>query len=247
MTFLAIGLLHFLSISSAKPGAKHAASVAFVARALDAEPEILSKYLDAAERQQAALRGVQMEASLDGSFPKLQKRGHLTVLRSISKLGQITYQVLTSSGDRSVRREVIIRYLTADSQPRDTGALAITPANYRFRLKGATGSEKRLVYMFQLTPRKKKVGLFKGELWVDGETSMPLRESGQFVRNPSMFIKRIRFVREYEIQSGVAVPKRIESTVDARLVGRAELRIEFSNVAQQAAGAINPIREELKR
>ena len=181
MTFLAISLLHFLPITGAKPGAKHAASVALVARAHDAEPEILSKYLDAAERQQAALRGVQMEASLEGSFPKLKKRGHLTVLRSISKLGQITYQVLTSSGDRSVRQEVIMRYLTADSEPRDTGALAITPANYRFRLKGATGSEKRLVYIFQLTPRKKKVGLFKGELWVDGETSMPLRESGQFV------------------------------------------------------------------
>jgi len=235
---LAIGLLFFLPGLSAE---------ALVAGAGDAGPQILSRYLDAAERQQAALRGVQMEASIDARVQKLEKMGHLTVLRSISKLGQITYKVLASTGDTTVRREVIARYLTADSEPRDPGALAITPANYRFRLKYVTGSEKGIVYIFQLTPRKKKVGLFKGELWVDGETGMPLRESGQLVKNPSIFIKSIRFVREYEIQGGVAIPKRFESAVDVRLVGRAELRIEFSAIVSQVAGAINPIREECNR
>ena len=73
------------------------------------------------------------------------------------------------------------------------------------------------------------MGLFKGELWLDAETGMPVRESGEFVKNPSVFLKKIAFVRDYEIQGGVAIPKHIESTVDTRLVGRAELSIEFTN------------------
>ena len=91
------------------------------------------------------------------------------------------------------------------------------------------------------------MGLFKGELWIDRETGMPLRESGQLVKNPSVFIKRIRFVREYHILDDIAVPTRIESDVDSRLVGRAELRIEFSNVGPQAAFVINPLKEECKQ
>ena len=226
MNLLVIGVLHCLPVLSA-------------ATADGAEIEVLRSYFDASLRQRSAQLGTQMKASIDASLPKLEKRSHLSVLRSTSNLGQVSYEVLTSSGDKTVRQEVISRYLTADSEPRDARSLAIAPTNYRFRLKSATGSGKRLIYIFQLTPKKKKPGLFEGELWVDGETGMPLRESGQLVKNPSKFIKRIRFVREYEIRGGVAIPIRIETTVDARLVGRAELRIEFSK--------FNPIREECIR
>ncbi len=182
--FLVISLLHCLPLAFA-PGAEKV------------RPEMLSKYLDASERSRAALRGVQMEASIEGRIPKLAKKGNLTVIRSIVKLGRITYMVLTSSGDRVVRQDVIARYLTADSEQRGAGSLAITPANYRFRLIGGNATGKRLACVFELTPRKKKAGLFKGELWVDRETGMPLGESGQMVKSP------LRVYQEDSIRSGV--------------------------------------------
>jgi hypothetical protein len=46
---------------------------------------------------------------------------------------------------------------------------------------------------------------------------------------PSIFLRRIEFVREYEIREGLAVPSSIESVVDTRLVGTAELRVRFQN------------------
>jgi hypothetical protein len=122
---------------------------------------------------------------------------------------------------------VITRYLDSESQARDNGSIAITPANYKFKYKGITEREGRQVHTLQITPKKKAVGLFRGELWIDAETGMPLRESGQFVKNPSVFLKKIAFVREYQIRDGVAIPKHIESTVDTRLVGRAELSIDY--------------------
>jgi hypothetical protein len=89
--------------------------------------------------------------------------------------------------------------------------------------------------ILQVTPKKKAVGLFKGEIWIDAVTGMPLREAGQFVKTPSLFLKKIAFVRDYEIRDGVAYPLHIQSTVDTRIVGRAELEISFSNFSRDNA------------
>src|SRR5215471_14785936 len=73
--------------------------------------QILGKYLEAKQTQQAALRGVQMEVDIDANLPKQQKNGKLHALRSISRLGKITYKGLGFSGDSSVKSQVIARYL----------------------------------------------------------------------------------------------------------------------------------------
>ncbi len=151
-------------------------------------------------------------------------------MRRVSCSGQVTYKVLDSSGDVRVRREIINLYLAAESETRDTDSIAITPANYEFRLKSTIGPERQRVQIVRIKPKRKRAGFFKGELWLDAETGMPVREAGQFVKVPSMFLKRIRFVREYEIRDGVSIPIPIESTVETRLMGRVELSIHFHNV-----------------
>jgi hypothetical protein len=50
---------------------------------------------------------------------------------------------------------------------------------------------------------------------------------------PSVFLKKVEFTREYEIHDGVAIPKHLESKADVRLVGRAELNMDFSNFSKQ--------------
>jgi hypothetical protein len=208
----------------------------FAANEADTDNEstqMINRYIEATRTQQDVMRGVQMEVDIDAKLPKLEKSGTMRVLRSISKLGQITFKSLGFSGDNTIKKEVISRYLAAESDARNSGEIAITPANYKFHYKGVTDDAGRQVATFQITPKKKKVGLFKGELWLDTATGMPVRESGRFVKNPSVFLKKIQFVRDYEIRDGIAFPKHIESTVDTRLVGRAELNIEFSNFTKQ--------------
>jgi hypothetical protein len=190
----------------------------------------VERYLEASRTQKEALRGVQMEVSLDARIPSLEKRGRLRALRTISKLGMITYKALGFSGDNMIKNQVIARYLDGESQTRDIG---ITRANYKFKYKGQTEHDGRKAYILQVTPRKKVVGLFRGELWLDAETAMPVRETGRFVKSPSVFLKKIEFVREYQMQDGVAIPKHVESTADVRMLGRAELSIEYSNLSRQ--------------
>jgi hypothetical protein len=202
--------------------------------------EMVGKYLDASKVQQESLRGVQMDVEISAKLPKQEKQGKLRALRLISRVGKISYRFLGFSGDTDVQHEVISRYLTAETEARDSVSVAISKDNYKFQLKRKLMQGEQKIYVFQLTPKKKKVGLFKGELWLDAETGMPVRESGELVKSPSVFLKKVEFVREYEMQDGVAVPTHIESTVDTHLVGRAELSINFSNYTRQVLDNVNP-------
>jgi len=194
---------------------------------------LVDKYVGATRVQQESLRGLQMEVDIDAQLPKLEKHGKLRALRKISRLGRITYKALGFSGDNTVKQEVITRYLAAESAARENGTIAITPANYKFRYSGRIVQHGVSLQILEVTPKKKAVGLFKGELWIDADTGMPIREAGQFVKTPSVFLKKIAFVRDYELRGGVAFPVHIQSTVDTRIVGRAELEISFSNFSRQ--------------
>ena len=60
-------------------------------------------------------------------------------------------------------------------------------------------------------------------------TSLRVQESGRLVKNPSILLKKVAFVRKYEIRDGISVPRQEQSEVDTRLVGQAEMTIDFSN------------------
>jgi hypothetical protein len=216
--------------------------ITFAAALLGASPDpdprdrqgeaIVERYLAASQAQQEKMRGVQMEVDILARLPRLGKSGTMHALRSISRLGEITYNAFKFSGDSTVKKDVIARYLTAENEQRDPAQLAITPRNYKFKYKGLDEKNGREVHVLHLTPRRKEVGLFKGEIWLDPDTCMPVREQGRFVKSPSVFLKKVEFVREYEIRDGIAYPRHIQSVVDTRLVGKAELDINFSNFAR---------------
>ena len=94
--------------------------------------------------------------------------------------------------------------------------------------------------MFDVTPRKKAEGLFRGQIWLDAETAMPVREAGRPVKT-SLLVKKMEFVQDYEIRDGVAIPKHFQGTADIRIVGRAELSIDYSNFRQDIADEVNDL------
>lgn len=189
---------------------------------------MVNRYLRATQAQQSALRGGTEEVDIDAAVPKYKKQGKLHALRSISKLGKITYHALGFSGDNVVKTEVIANYLKAEVESaKGHSDASITPENYKFKYKGTQDLNGRQVYVLHLTPRHKKVGLFKGELWLDAETYMPVREEGSFVKSPSFMLKKMQFVRDYEMENGVSLPQRTESHVQTRFFGKVELNINY--------------------
>lgn len=203
------------------------------APALLPESEIVSHYLSAAREQQSLLRGASIDVEIDAEVPKLNKKGKLHALKQISKLGMITYRALGFDGDNSVKKEVIARFLASEVQQAESGVdLGITPANYKFKFKHTQDLAGQKVLIFQLSPRKREVGLFKGDLWLDAQTYMPVRESGRWVKTPSVFLKSMEFVRFYDLQNGVSRLQRLESRADTRLFGPVTVKINFGKVSR---------------
>ena len=179
-----------------------------------------------------------MDVDIQASLPGLKKRGMLHALRRISSLGRVTYEKLHFEGDNTVKSQVIGRYLAAEldaQKDAEAQTLAVTPDNYKFKYKGRGAIDGRDVEMFAVTPKHKRQGLFKGEMWIDAETSLRVRESGYLVKPPSIFLKKVAFVRTYQIRDGISVPRQVQSVVDTRLVGKAEMTIDFSNYSADDA------------
>jgi hypothetical protein len=199
---------------------------------------VLDNYFAAFQKSQTSLRNTTMEVEIEAQLPMLKKSAILHALRGITRLGHITYEAVWSSGDKTALKDVIARYMSAETEASSGKASAngkplsigITPENYKFKYKGTSTVGDRRTYIFQVTPKKKREGLFKGELLVDAETFLPVMESGEFVKNPSVFLRKVKFVRRYEIQDGVAVPTAVETVVDTRIVGQARLNIRFANL-----------------
>ena len=214
--------------------AAYAADVSRNYAAPDNLNEVISRYVAAQQAQQDALRGARMEVEIDAQLPSLEKKGKLRVLRMISRFGKISFdQIGQFIGDPVVKKEVIGKYLELEQKQRESGTIAITPANYKFQISAILSQEDKQTYIFKLTPKRKAVGLFKGELWLDGATGMPLKESGQMVKSGSAWLKSIRFVREYELRNGISMLTHLQSTVDVRVVGKAELIANYSNPTWQ--------------
>jgi hypothetical protein len=203
----------------------------------DTPDPVLDHYTTATRQQERSLEGASMDVDIDASLPKLKKHGKLHALRHILPLGLIKYEKAHFEGDNVVNKEVITRYLTAEveAQKDPSPAYAVTPVNYKFKAKGMAQLDGRDTYLYQVTPKQKRDRLFKGEIWIDARTFLKVQESGYLVKNPSIWLKRVAFIRKYEIRDGVSVPKQTQSVADTRLVGKAEMTIEFTNVSLRTA------------
>jgi hypothetical protein len=203
--------------------------------------ELFARYQQALRAQQDALKNVDMEVLMEGQIPKLKKAGKMSALKTVSSVGRVTWKLLGFWGDDTVKKEVMARYMHAEQEAssgeKKGGDVSINEENYKFKYKGLNERQQRTVHVFELKPRHKRVGLFKGELWLDPGTCLPVRESGRLVKNPSIFIKKMEFIRDYEIRDGVAYLTRMESHTETRIVGRADLNIQYANVRKQEAAA----------
>jgi hypothetical protein len=192
---------------------------------------VLQRFLGASSRN--VVRGVSMLAHFAGQLPKLNKSGEIHVRRVVAMDGHVEYLVegMQRSGDKTVQKDLIGRFMAAESDVKehDPAKIAITPQNYKFKYKGLQRKESREVHVYEVNPRKKRVGLFKGEIWVDPATSLTVRESGRFVKSPSVFLKKVDFTRDYEIVDGVAVPQAMQTTIHTRFWGVALLAIRYSD------------------
>ncbi|MEZ5356332.1 MAG: hypothetical protein R2762_27165 [Bryobacteraceae bacterium] len=191
----------------------------------------LNQYLEATRAQKEKQQAVAMDVDIQASIPSLKKKGRFQALRQVTRLGAITYRAITFQGDNTVKKDVIARYLQAEKEATEKSgqSLGITPENYKFDYYGEYGEDPWRLHLFEVIPRSKRPGLFRGWIWIEATTGLPVREQGEFVKSPSLFIRKIAFVRDYAIRDGIAYLTSIDSTVQTRIIGPANVLVRYSN------------------
>ncbi|MEP6961657.1 MAG: hypothetical protein ABI995_06250 [Acidobacteriota bacterium] len=197
---------------------------------------VLGRYLEAAQTQRDSMRGTKMDLEIDGRLPKLKEQGRMHLVRLIDQAAEATFESTEFTGDDRIKKELIARYLTEEQKSKNFGAMSISPQDYDYKIRAIVKHNGETTYVFDVDPKKRVAGRFRGELWLDGRTGMPLLEKGQLVKSPNVFLTNLRFTREYELKDGISVMKHFSSSADVRLgFGSAELDISFSNFTRLAA------------
>jgi hypothetical protein len=165
---------------------------------------------------------IQIEASL----PKLKKHGSMSGLKLVSQTGQIVYRGLRFTGDNLVKTAVIARFLSNEAQPpAQASTVGIARRNYSFAYERTADYNGQAAYVYRVKPLRKRIGLFRGELWLDANTGAALRLWGDFVKSPSFFIRSLRFVQDYQQARRCVEPARLLVTVQTRIAGEADMTV----------------------
>ncbi len=186
--------------------------------------EALDRYLAKRNERQFQCSDSVFEVRIDASLPKLGKHGTMRGLKFVSQTGRIAYRSLRFTGDDIVKTAVIARYLVHAAEPFE-GAESITRENYSFLFDGTSDYNGLSAYVFRMKPKRKRFGLFAGELWLAADSAELLRVWGDLVKSPSIFIRTFRFVQDYQNSNQCVQPGRLLLTVGTRITGRVEMAV----------------------
>jgi len=193
-------------------------------------PELaLATYLKRASAQSQGLAGYSSAVVVRAELPSSSQHGEFELERHFTAPRTLTFKALHYMGDTFVKTNVIARVLQSEVdhvQKDDPALTAITQENYKFSHKNTVQLSGRTVHEYQVKPLKKRLGLFKGRIYVDAYTGSLVRVEGRVVKSPSIFVKKIDFVQDYADVSSFMLPVHLHTEAKATLVGRTIVDIE---------------------
>ena len=173
--------------------------------------------------QNARLASYSASTLIHAQLPATSQSGEFELERYYIAPRTLSFKAIRFTGDSFVKTNIIARLLQSevDHLQRDDLALtALSPANYKFSYKGCVDIAGRTLHVFQVKPRKKRAGLFKGKIYLDAHSGSLVEAEGAVVKSPSFFVKKVEFVQEYADVDGFTLPTHVHSEATARIVGR---------------------------
>lgn len=152
--------------------------------------------------------------------------------------GTKKFKILCEEGSSLVRSRVFKRLMESEADAamgRSHHDSSITPANYEFSLTRQEALNGRPNFVLQATPKRKDKYLFEGEIWVDSQDFAIARIAGHPARNPSFWLKRVDFVRQYQRIGEFWLPSKDESVNQVKIFGKKLLTIEYPNYSVNMA------------
>jgi len=188
--------------------------------------------------QSSELVGYTATTVIDAELPESSQKAEFELKRHYAAPSLLEFTPLRWTGDKFVKNNIIVRLLQSEADHihrREQPQTAIDSDNYGFRYKGILELNGIPVHVYDLKPHHKRVGLFKGKIYLDSATGHLLRAQGTITKTPSFFIKKIRFTQDYAMVAGFTLPTHIHSEADTRLVGKAIVDVFHRDYQPQAA------------
>jgi hypothetical protein len=181
-------------------------------------------------------RGKHVRTEFYAKLYKFQNEGRVVAIRKTSLDGVVEYEQLETSGDDRARKQVVYRFMEQETNPSpERPDLSISPRNYEFTFLGDVSREGKDVHLIKVDPREKKVGLFRGYVWLDPASGFPIHEEGRLVKSPSIYFKEVRFVRKFEIKEDLPHLRQWKNSMQTRLFGQVDLEMTYSDPELPAA------------
>jgi hypothetical protein len=170
---------------------------------------------------------------------------------------KMTYLILGETGSEGLFRYVIRKIVRAEvdnSGTADRKKTRVSLDNYTFQLMGTEALDGRLCHVLEITPRRKSKFLVAGKAWVDAQEHAVIRLEGRPTANVSFWARNAFVIQEFRKLGDYWVLDRNHSTVEARFLGRLELKVmlrpdslsaDFANPLPQweAAASILPVKQ----
>ena len=198
-------------------------------------PELaLESYEKNAQRQLSDLAYSTDVTVIEAALPGTGQKGRFELKRSYQAPKSLAYGAVKFVGDNFVKNNIILKLLTSEVDHVEKGDgpnTAITEENYKFSYRGSETVGGKIAYEYRVKPRQKRAGLFKGKVLIDAVSGQILRAEGTLVKSPSVFVKKIEFVQDYQQVAGFSLPVRTHSVAKTRLFGEAVVDISHSDVS----------------
>ncbi len=206
----------------------------------------LSTYEKKLSQQNQELGEYEDSTTIEAELPKTSQKGRFQLKRIFMAPKTMAFKAVDFVGDGFVKTNVIARLLQSEVDHVRNGeseATAIDSKNYKFSYKGYEVIEGRDVHAFQVKPRQKRSGLFKGKVYIDARTGLMVRAEGRMVKSPSVFIKNIEFVQDYAEVNGFNFVAHIHSKADTRVIGPAVVDITHSDYQPKSVAQAESVAE----
>jgi len=145
-----------------------------------------------------------------------------------------TFAIASGAGSPFVRHHVFQRMLK-DEEKRvkannDPDSL-ISPKNYTFEIIGEDHIGSSECTVVHAIPNRRETDLFEGKIWIDERDFAIVKIVGHLSKSPSLWIKRVDFVRQYQKIDEYWFLLREEASVDVRIYGAETLTIDYHDYA----------------
>ena len=156
--------------------------------------------------------------------------------------GTKQFTVISESGSKLILSRVLHRLLeleqdsSHDEKARD--AIALTPDNYRFFMRGCAADAGRDLYVMDVQPLHENKLLYRGTIWIDAQDFAVVRIEAEPSKSPSFWTTQSKIVHQYRKVGEFYLPSLNQTVTDVRFGGRAVLTIRYQNYKLATYGEI---------